>query len=157
MQRVPGAELMVAGGFLALYAGFGLLQVAPQKQIHAELESSVTGDAEGSARRARTQVASAATSNRQTRFAMQGLSVGLIAASIGASVVGFVRHESAGDDGEFLIAGGLAGVLCSSALLVASSRKSDVERMNDELHSPSFSAGIVPTRGGAVAGMAMTF
>lgn len=151
-----GSGLIGIGGVKIVKSTLRLTSRSGEERLRDDLEATVSaGDAEGGVRHARAVVAERATANHHSRAVRYGLGTAVTAVGVGLAIAGVA---SQGDWHDPLLAAGATGTLLGGGLLLTSMSESSSERLHRDLAvaQPTFNAGIVPVRGGAVAGISGT-
>ncbi len=154
LEKALAYSMIGAGGVLAIASPLLMLT-----RSYAEvLRDDITD--ENDARLVRTEVAHRAKQMRRTRMVVRG--IGVVLAGVGA--IGVTAAAASGDSLDDaprndLMGAGISLGLLGSGLVIGSLIETRWETMHRELTVPTveLSAGLVPVRGGAIAGVGGTF
>jgi hypothetical protein len=154
LEKGFGYTVVGIGGVLVLASPLLLFKRSQAEQLRDDISD------ERDAQLARAQIAHNANDTYRSRVIVRGL--GVVVAGVGALsvTVGAAAGEAIEEDArKDLVAMGITMGVLGSGLVLASLIDYRWETIHRELTAPSLqmSAGIVPTRGGAIAGVTGTF
>jgi hypothetical protein len=160
LQRGVGVGLMAVGGFALLAAPFALLVRTDQERIHDGLERAVArGEGTEAAVNLRGEISRRAAAGRRVRRTVRGIGYTFAGTGAIAFTAGLVGDDYFQRDTRNLLLGaGVAALAGGAGFVVGSLFETDHEKYERDLAQPRIvGGGLVPVRGGALAGLSLTF
>ncbi len=161
VERGFGYGFIGFSGVVMLTGTIIALGTSPEERIAQDLESAESvGQLEAGARRARLDAAMWANRvEHQRRTTERYVGAGILAAGLGGlAAIKYAPVEIRSTSGALLIFGTLSAVIAGPMVLAGSMIERPIEKVNRQVNEqPALTAGIVPTRGGVMAGVGLTF
>lgn len=160
LQRGVGVTMIAVGGIVALSGPFALLVRTDPERMHDTLERAVArGEGEQAAREVHGEIGRRAAAARSARRGIRAVGYTLAGAGTVAVVTGLAGADHfERDTRNLVIASGAVAAMSGAGFVIGSLFEGTFESYERDLDRPRLvGGGLVPVRGGAVGGVALTF